>query len=382
MKPSNGRRLKILQLVSGTDVNGALTHCRLLARELANLGHHVSIACRQNCWLWNQMEDSQVRMVTCSMKRWPLAELQRFAQWVRREQFDIMHTHMSSAHLFGILLKQMTGIPVVATAHSRHVQPHWRLNDHVIANSTVTARYHRRYNRVRPDRLATIHCFVDTDKFGSIDPVIYRGLRRQWRFTAETRVLMLAGDVVPHKGQWHLFQCLPELVRRFDDLRIVMVGRFKRGEPYTARLRNFQLEHKLWKRVRWIGRRNNMHEMLSAADVVVVPSIIESLGMVALESMAVGTPVVASRTGGLVELIENEHNGLLVPSKDSAAMTEAVTRVLSDKQLANDLVDEGRRVVAEQFSPLALARQVDEVLFQVADGNRRRFAEPPTRRSA
>ena len=222
------RPLKILQLVSGTDVNGALVHCRLLCRQLALRGHEVTVACRDRSWLWSQMDDSQVRMVTCEMNRRPFDDVRRFADWVRREEFDVMHTHMSSAHMFGIILKQLTGIPVVATAHSRHIQPHWHLNDHVIANSEATRRYHRRFNWLNPRRIETVHCFVDTRKFREPEPIIKRAIRRQWRFAPETRVLVVAGDVVPHKGHWYLFQALPELLDRFDDLRVVVVGRFGR----------------------------------------------------------------------------------------------------------------------------------------------------------
>ena len=360
------RPLKILQLVSGTDVNGALVHCRLLARELAKRGHLVSIGCRAGSWLWNQMDDSSVRLITCDMKRRPVSRMQSFADWIRREKFDVMQTHMSSANLFGVLMKQMTGVPVVATAHSRHIQPHWRFNDHVIANSAVTQRYMRRVNRVNPQRLTTVHCFVDDEKFREQETIIYRGLRRQWRFQLDARVVVIAGDVVPHKGHWYFFQCLPDLLKRFPDLQVVVVGRFKRDEKYTQKLRRFLLQHRILNRVKWIGRRNNMQEVLSAADLAVIPSLVESLGMVALECMAVGTPVVASRTGGLIELIENEQNGLLVPAKNPQAIGQAVTRLLKCEQLQTELVAGGKSVVATRFSTDVLVRQVEAVLRQTA----------------
>lgn len=312
------------------------------------------------------MDDSPVRLVTCRMRRWPLAELYRFANWIRREKFDVIHTHMSSAHMFGVIMKRMTGVPVVATAHSRHIQPHWRLNDHVIANSAATQRYQQRVNLVQSRRISTIHCFVDTCKFCEPDPVIYRGLRRQWHFQPDTRVMVIAGDVVPHKGHLFLFQCLPRLMRRYDDLRLVVVGRFQRRESYTRKLRNFLLQEGILKRVKWIGRRDNMHEILGAADLVIVPSIVESLGMIALESMAVGTPVIASRTGGLIELIEHERNGLLVPAKNSQAIGESVVRILDDLAFTRKLIAGGKQLVDQRFSPAVLARQVEDVLQQVA----------------
>ena len=366
--------LKILQIVSGTDVNGALVHCRLLSRELSRRGHDVTIACRTESWLWSQLDDCSLRLVTCEMERWPLAGLRRFADWIRRERFDVLHTHMSSAHMFGIIMKRLTGVPVVATAHSRHVQPWWRLNDRVIANSKSTASFQQRINLVNRCQIATINCFVDTTKFREPGKNVYRAIRRQWRFKPDTRVIVIAGAAVPYKGHMYLFQGLPEMIRQIPDLRVVVVGRFKRGEWYTDRLRKYLVQENLFKRVKWIGRRNNMHEILSAADVVAIPSIVESFGMVALESMAAGTPVVATATGGLKELIDHENDGLLVPARDSGALAKSVLRLFSDPELREKLIAGGQKTVANRYAPEKLTRQIEHVLWQACQPTNSRSA--------
>ncbi|MGI9515887.1 MAG: glycosyltransferase family 4 protein [Pirellulaceae bacterium] len=367
--PDRSQSLKILQIASGTDVNGALVHCHLLCRELVRRGHDVTLVCRRRSWLWGRLSDVSLRLVDCEMNRWPPGELRPMADWIRRERFDVMHTHMSRAHMFGIVMKHLTGVPVVATAHSRHFQPHWHLNDRVIANSEATRRFHRRVNQLSPRLMETIHCFIDLDRFTTAHPQIGRALRRQWHFEPDTRVIVVAGDVVPLKGHRYLFDSLPQLIQRYPDLRLVVVGRFYRPESCTRRLRRFQLEHGLERRVKWIGRRDNMHEVLAAADLVVIPSIIESLGMVALESMAAGTPVIASQTGGLTELIVDRHNGLLVPPRDSGAITTAVSELLDDQELARNIRDNGMRWVHERFSPAVLTTQIERVLREVAAGS-------------
>lgn len=359
--------LKILQLVSGIDVNGALVHCHLLSDGLARRGHHVTVACRSGSWLWSQLDERPVRLVTCRMNRWPLSQLTRFADWIRRERFDVMHTHMSSAHMYGIIMKRLTGVPVVATAHSRHVQPWWRLNDLIIANSNATRQFHQRVNRVRQDKIVTIHPFIDTDKFCEPEPHMYRAIRRQWRFPAEARVIVVAGDVVPHKGHTWLFQALPELTKAFPDLRVVLVGRFRRGESCTDRLRQFLIDQQLFKRVKWIGRRNNMQEMLGAADLVVIPSTVEAFGMVALESMSVGTPVIATNTGGLTELITHHQNGILVPPRNPQSLVQAVSRLLRDTGLREQLRVGGQRMIRDRFAPPVLTAEIERVLESVAN---------------
>ncbi|MDG1807218.1 MAG: glycosyltransferase family 4 protein [Pirellulaceae bacterium] len=366
--------LKILQLTSGLDVNGALVHCKLLSQQLARRGHQVTIACRQQSWLWSQFSELPVRVVTCQMNRWPLSDLTEFAEWMKREQFDVMHSHMSSAHMFGIIMKKMTGIPVVATAHCRHVQPWWRFNDTVIANSASTYRFHKKFNLVPSQQLVTIHPFIDTQKFREPARPMYRAMRRDWRFPMDASVLAIAGDVVPHKGHHWLFKCLPDLLQAFPELRVILVGRFRRGESYTNRLRQHLVDHQLYKRVKWLGRRNNMQDVLGAADLVVMPSLVEAFGMVALESMAVGTPVVASETGGLKELITHRQNGLLVPPRNAPLLGGAITRLLTDPTLRTQIIQGGLQTIQERFTPEVLTRQIETVLYSATQSEKKRLA--------
>lgn len=361
------RPLNILQIVSGREINGAVEHCRILSRQLCRHQHRVTIMCRRDSWLAGRVGDSPVQVVQCDMNRWPPQSLRRMAGWVSRQQFDVIHTHMSRAHMYGILLSRLTGLPVVATAHSWHFQPHWHLNHHVIANSRATLNYHRRVNRLNPRRSSVVHCFVDTERFSAVAPYTRTGIRRQWRVAPDQPVVGLVGDVVPHKGQAFLLEALPGLLDRFPNLQVVVVGRFHRNEAYTRQLRRFQLKHGLLRRVRWIGRRDNTQDIMSALDVLAVPSLVESMGMVALEGMAVGTPVVAARTGGLPEMIRSGWNGLLVRPRDARELGEAIGRMLADRELRQQCVDNGRRQVAADFGPDHVTGKIEKIYSDLSE---------------
>jgi glycosyltransferase involved in cell wall biosynthesis len=101
---------------------------------------------------------------------------------------------------------------------------------------------------------------------------------------------------------------------------------------------------------------------MSAMDICIVPSIEEPLGLVAIEAHAAGTPVVVSNTGGLVEIVRDQHNGLVVPPKDHDAIADAVFRLLGDPELRERMVANGRRSVRERFAPQVLTDQVVDVL--------------------
>ena len=133
-------------MTSGTAVNGAVLYCKFLSERLARRGHRVSLMLRQNACLLDQPIEG-VQTVVSEMSRSPF-EIARMVKWVKENKIDVIHTHMTRAHGFGVLLKAFTGVPVVATAHSCSFQLHWPWNNFVIANSNATMEFHQRVNRV------------------------------------------------------------------------------------------------------------------------------------------------------------------------------------------------------------------------------------------
>ncbi len=356
--------MRILQINSGTEINGAIVHTYLLTRELIGLGHDVSVVCRPGFWLWNHLEGLGARRIPSKMRR-RHADVRSVASFMRRNSIDVVHTHMSRAHMFGLLLRMATGVPCVATAHNRHFQLHWRWNDFVIANSNATRDFQIRYNRVKPEQIRTVYCYTDLNRFQQVDELTRRETRRGLGIHDNRPLIGIIGEIVRRKGHIHLIRALPEIARHYPNFQVALVGRFKRRERETQQLRDFLAANKLYRKVIWIGRRNNVQDFVAAMDVCVVPSIEEPLGLVAIEAQAAGTPVIVTDTGGLREIVDHEQNGLVVPVRDSAAIAASVQRLLDNPDLAKRLVEQGRRSVAERFSPARLTTEIVEVLEYV-----------------
>ena len=363
LSPDGPTDLNILQIISGRNVNGAVTYCKFLSQQLLDQGNQVTVLCRPGGWLKEHL-DPRANLVESDLRRRPL-ELQRTARWIRGQGFDVMHTHMSRAHTFGVLMRMMTGVPVVATAHQCSLQVHWRMNSHVIANSAWTERYQQRINRVPSDRLDTVHCFTDLARFSQVTPRDVYVVRRQLRLRDDELVLGVVGDIIPRQGQLYLFRALESIIQRVPNLKLVLLGRFHREEPYVRRLRTMQIQQQLWRRVKWLGLRDNVQDFMAAFDLCVVPSVEEPLGLVALEALAAGTPVVASEVGGLPEIIEPGRHGLLVPPRDPQALAEAVIELAGDPARRQAFGEAGQQMVAQRFDPVKLACDVEAILRRV-----------------
>ncbi len=373
--PLTRTSLKILQIASGQFVNGALVHVDLLTRELINRGHDVSLLCRPRSWIWRRLYRTGIPMRKSSLKRFPPNELWRIAQWIREEHFDVIHTHMSSAHFFGVLLRAMTGVPCVATAHTSHFQLHWRFNDLVIANSQSTCEFQQKTNRVPNSKLLTIPCFVDLEKFTEIDPATRNRIRQAWGIPDQRPVIGVVGAVNPRKGQLRLVEALPKLIRQFPDLKVLFIGQFERNDAYYRQIRRTLFEQKLFRRVLWTGRRNNVHELVQGLDVCVVPSRKEPLGLCALEAMAAQVPVVAADVGGLREFVIPEQTGLLFNPEDPSGVAGQVARMIVDTELRSRVIAHGLEMLQSRFSPTAITAEI-EAAYRIAIESRTQHPSP------
>jgi glycosyltransferase involved in cell wall biosynthesis len=235
----------------------------------------------------------------------------------------------------------------------------------VIANSLATERYHQRYNLVPASRTRTVYCFVDERRFSQVSERERLKIRRELRYEGNEFLLGVVGEVIPRKGQWYLAKALPELMRRIPELRVLLVGRYHRSERYVQKMRQLQASAGLHRKMRWLGRRSNVHEYMAAMDQVLVTSTEEPFGLVALEAQLAGKPVIATKIGGLPEIVQHEQSGLLIPARSPAAIVESVERLYQDRELASRLAASGREQAGQRFSSERLTEGVIEVYHEV-----------------
>ena len=361
------RPLRILQMTSGLNVNGAVIYCGLLSQRLKELGHQVTAISRPSSWFRDRFESDlgPQNFFDSTLDR-SRAEIRRVADFIEAEKFDLIHTHMSSAHNFGLVLKYLTGVPCIATAHHCGFQPQWRLNDFVIANSEATRKYQIRLNGVPRSRIKTVYCYTTLDEF--LDPPHWWpiAIRGQQRVPEDSKMIGIVGSVSSAKGHLVLTKALPELIERYPDLTVLFVGNYNpRREPHMAKIRRYILKNNMARKIRWLGRRPDVAMLTAALDVAVVPSFKESLGLVAIEALATGTPVVASNVGGLPEIIQHGSSGLLVKRNRPKALVKAISELLDDPTKRNEMGARGAEFVKRTFDPDQLTRQVEDIYFDV-----------------
>ncbi|MFE1308914.1 glycosyltransferase family 4 protein [Streptomyces sp. NPDC058755] len=247
------------------------------------------------------------------------------------------------------------------------------LADRLIVNSQATQRYVRSRLPGVGSRASLV--YNGFDMAATLPPPPSFGRRRR---------LLLVGRLSPRKGQDVAIEALSLLVQRGHDVVLELVGdTFDGYQWYEAGLRRQAASLGLADRVEFTGYRTDTSSAYAKADVILVPSTLESFGNVAVEGLAAGRPVLATAVGGLPEIVEDGVNGILFPPGDAAALAAGVGHLLSDPAKAAVMGAHGARAVRARFGKDRFAQGISAAVASVSRGTVREVAPQvpsPTRR--
>jgi len=325
------------------------------------------------------------------------AEVARYAAR-QGANYDAVHAHYWLSGWVAHLLKADWDTPFVqmfhTTAHRKNavagadgqesalrLDTERRLTD--LADSLIAANPDERddllgLQQTPTDKVCAIPPGVDLDLFR---PQNRTAARAALGLDIQDRVILFVGRIDPIKGIDTLLRAMGHLVAQAHSIpTLLFVGgeTDPGGAPIgsLADLCASAAELGLAQSIRFVGSQpqDQLPRYYAAADVVAVPSRYESFGLVAVEAMACGTPVVASRAGGLAYTIEDEVSGLLVPVGDSHALAHALARVLDDRDLRTHL-GAGARTAAQRYAWPAVATAIRHVYQRLANGHVARLCD-------
>ena len=207
-------------------------------------------------------------------------------------------------------------------------------------------------NGIRIAKSSIVYEAIDIQKFSRIVDASY--VREQFSINESTLLISNIGRITPWKGQHHFIQAVAAIIGDCPDVRVLIVGEPGDNEQDKEYLHSL---HKLCKKLHlrdqviFTGNRDDVPEIMVASDVVVHSACKpEPFGLVIAESMAAGTPVIATSGGGTPEIIEDGVTGLLVPMADSNSMGHALLRLIKSAELRKSLSAAALNMVANRFT--------------------------------
>ncbi|QDT34643.1 glycosyltransferase family 4 protein [Thalassoglobus polymorphus] len=174
------------------------------------------------------------------------------------------------------------------------------------------------------------------------------------------RVGILA-NLIPIKGHIDFLQMARLILKQGCEMEFSLIGEDIHNTGYRSELEQIATDLGLSKSVQFLGHRNDIPELLAELDLLVCPSHVEPFGRCLIEAMACEKPVVATRVGGIPEVVDDGVTGLLVPASSPHSLAEAVLRIHSDSELANAMGKAGRKRVEKLFTPEAHAEAIHQV---------------------
>ena len=353
---------------------GMNVYVRELSRAMGESGIPVDIFTREHEGAGDPVEWITPNVRVIHLPGGPLeagvgelfVHLPRFLEGVRAFRdsegidYDVVHSHYWLSAWVGQRLAQGMGIPHVVTFHTLALikmqsragesEPPEReaterdamlTADRIIAFSGHERDAMARLYGADPSRVMLAPCGVDLSKFRPLDQ---QEARRRLGLNGE-KVLLYVGRVEPLKGLDLLVEAAAQMEAGDENVRMMVVGGGGPGEPETDRVRRLAEERQVDGLIDFVGRvdHDELPLYYNAADVCVVPSYYESFGLVALESMACGTPVVATRVGGLPTIVHHGHTGFLKSWRCPEAFANSVEMIFSSSGLQESMGAAARR---------------------------------------
>jgi len=281
---------------------------------------------------------------------------------LRSGEYDLFHTHEYRGNLIGGLSAWRLGVPSVASVRG-YTDRTLPLRVYKWLDLGVTLRLFTRIvtvsEAVRQQvlragypawRVLTLHDAVDATTFSDrlqLDAQV----REELGCTTDHLLVCAVGRLSSEKGHGFLLAAFQEVIATVPEARLVLVGE----GPLRSRLQAQAARFGLSDHVIFAGYRYDVETIIAASDLLVMPSLREGFGDPIIEAMALCRPVIASRVGGIVEIIHHGETGLLVPPGDPGALALAIINLLRDPQTREHMGLRGRQVALSEFSVERLA---------------------------
>lgn len=279
-----------------------------------------------------------------------LAMLGRVGAAIRRHRPDLVHLHSRrGADVWGGLAARLAGRPCVLSRRVDNPEPRWlaalkyRLYDRVIAISEGI-RQVLLAEGVAADRVVCVRSALDPAPF--LAPCDRAGLRAELGLPADAPLIGMVAQLIARKGHRHLFAALPAILARHPGVHVLVFGR----GPLEDELKREAARPELAGHVHFLGFRTDLPRWLGGLDALAHPADMEGLGIALLQAAAAGLPIVASRAGGMPEVVRDGDNGYLIEPGDVPALTAALLRLLDDPATRRRLGEAGRARVLREFS--------------------------------
>ncbi|MEZ4867897.1 MAG: glycosyltransferase family 4 protein [Caldilineaceae bacterium] len=292
----------------------------------------------------------------------------RIAAMARRQKVDVIYSlDRTVAMHISYLVSLLTGLPLVLNAQHTHYLTHSAIHRRVASHAT---RVTMSSNNMRasflpyvqdPAKLAVIPNAIKIDRYNpNLSGV---PIRVELGTPLDVPVVLLAGRMDPYKGQDELIRAAKIILEQRSDVYFWLAGA-ENVPGYEQKLADLIQELGVGHRVKLIGYRSDLPDVIAGATVCTMPSHAEPFGLVALEALTMGKPVVATAAGGVPEFLVDGEMGYLIEARNHCALADRILSLVNNPEQAHSMGEKGRRQVVENFNEQLYGQRIANVLTE------------------
>ncbi len=369
-------RIRILYLISGLRVGGAEKMLLNLIKRLPRKKYEITLCSLSDANHFGKtFEDEGIVIKILYMKSLlDITKLLGLHSLLLKGKFHILHSVMYHADVIGRIIGKLYKIPVIISSerntgnrktklHSIVYKITAPFSDMILCVSDSARRFLLEEEKVQGIPMKVIRNGVEKPDFPKGTKIL---VRKKFGLPINGQMLVTACRIDAQKGLTTLIKSLKIVFSLFPNAFWVLVGdiedeshrrQMKYKREIISRVETLGIENS----VHMVGHRKDVYEIFAASDIFVMSSLFEGIPNSVLEAMTLGVPCVATRVGGVPEIIKSGQTGLLVPAKDSKELAEATCSLLSDPEKARKLGNQGKQFVRSQMDWDVMAENVQSV---------------------
>jgi L-malate glycosyltransferase len=365
--------MKILQVCSAESLGGGERHVIELTQSMIERGHQLSLAVREGSPLIEALAGYPIQWHELGLRNaLDVISAQRIANAIRKDRIDILHAHLARDYTFcGVAARiaARLGNPVGFFITRHHFNPiksnplyAWTIGE---ARALIAVSDSVRENLVESfpdfsDRIVTIPNWIDPEGCGSLS----REEARSWLGVTKRLAVGVIGQITRLKRQDLFIEAAWRLIREhyWSDAEFLIVGEAgPDDEDYLNQLRETVSRLRVGDQLRFTGYIENLPALLAGFDIIAAPSDNEAFSLALAEAMASGCAVVATRAGGMAEIVQDGVTGLLVERDSARSLIAALSRLLGDKRLREKIGGGARASVIERFDRKSVIDRIERL---------------------
>ncbi len=345
-------KYKILYLIHTQEPGGAEKMVIELVSNLDKDKFYPIVCLAKEGWLYEKLKKRNIKIkVIKTERRFDLLWSLKIASFVKNNKIHLIHSHLLDSNFYGAIASLLSSCPQVATEHG---EVHYLKEPKILFKYLFTNLIAKKIvavSKSTKERLKQIKCNNVMVIYNGLNLSVFQSriskpeVRRKLNIPEEAIVVICIANLHQIKGQDVLLKSFSLIYQKFPNLYVLLVGKGKEEENLKRKAEIMRVKD----RVYFLGIREDIPELLAASDIFVLPSFSEAFPVSLLEAMASGIPVIATKVGGIPEMIEEKKSGFLVSPGSPYELAEKISALAEDERLRKSMGSYGKKIV-KKFS--------------------------------